>query len=79
MYYQFRRDIEYHFTDPSFGYPFAQSRAKIIYDQLHTVEKNYILKLQRFFPSRRRKGDEKERQFQNWIFFGLNGVIHILS
>ena len=35
-----------------------------------------VLKLARFFP--RRIGDEKERQFQNWNYFWLNGVVLIL-
>ena len=36
-----------------------------------------VLKLPLFFL--RRIGDEKERQFQNWNFFRLNGVVLILS
>ena len=36
-----------------------------------------VLKLARFFPSQ--TGDKKEREFQTWHFFRLNGVVPILS
>ena len=55
----------------------TSTRAKVIQERLHSVQKNPVLKLTRFFP--RRTDDEKERQFQNWNSFRLNGVVLLLS
>ena len=44
---------------------------------LHSVKIIPILKLARFFPHH--VGGGKMRQFQNWNYFWLNGVVLILS
>ena len=53
------------------------ARAKTIQERLHSVQKHSKFEIPALFP--RRTGDEKKRQFQNWNYIRLNGVVLILS